>query len=567
MRLWINSFIYLLLLSSGLLPSLCGAEHLHIHIADSYVRENHLLRVEVTASGQNRDYEFPLTLNLQFYADSFFLEQQQHVVHSWADMVQGVVFHKRTLSKITYDTLRCSSTLMDTHARLISRQQMNVASIASLRKEFNQIVTQSDKAKKNIPLLKLRLEQLAHLLSIKCTASDFADIDRWFMDCQLLLADKSIPSRNPVEGAYQARSDKSWQPYRLHLPPTIHGCVVICRDYNTSITKARWPGIPKAWLAQANAQGLACLEVYPAGDRQWRGIAASRINQSLKAALAKHPQLQGKPVYLLGHGLGANGAVAAAMAQPLQYDAVLLSGTALKQQNWWNEAKALAPLRFMPLGCCENLPLFIKSVEALRPQQDRGLLSTVSLGNLNSSKPWLWLKTHGKTPSLDTQELSTWQQAHFSQQPFLCITGKGEHLEAMQRNQDTRQSLDSAWVHHSHGRLPLVSSDEFSRSRHSPRNLIFIGNPFDNNALRVFLKSLPDSAQTLRWNERELIFPNGTILRSNIGSIQWHIRHGDQEIWVLSGPESTLPLGPLPLSQNHQSLIRQRGGKLIWTSE
>ncbi|HEX3132339.1 MAG TPA: hypothetical protein VHX44_02020, partial [Planctomycetota bacterium] len=66
----------------------------------------------------------------------------------------------------------------------------------------------------------------------------------------------------------------------------------------------------------------AVVEVYPAGDTAWDGIARARIWTTIAAAQAAEPRLASLPLALVGSGRAAVGALAAAEEQPLRLRAL-----------------------------------------------------------------------------------------------------------------------------------------------------------------------------------------------------------------------------------------------------
>jgi hypothetical protein len=141
-------------------------------------------------------------------------------------------------------------------------------------------------------------------------------LDRW-------MAGERTPQilrarRDPVDG--------SIQPFRLHLPAggAITTLAVVLVEPVRPLRKSAWPIVPATWLSAARAAGCAVLEVYPAGDSTWSGIARPRVWSTITAAIASEPRLMHVPVpvALVGSGRGAEGAVALAEAQPLRVQAL-----------------------------------------------------------------------------------------------------------------------------------------------------------------------------------------------------------------------------------------------------
>ena len=152
-------------------------------------------------------------------------------------------------------------------------------------------------------------------------------LDRW-------LAGERAPQ---ILRALRDPRDGSAQPYRLHLPNdgALTALVVMLVEPARPLRKCTWPTIPAPWLSAARAAGYAVLEVYPAGDSAWNGIARQRVWTTISAATVTEPRLTDLPVALVGSGRGAEAAVALAEAQPWRLraigliDANLPSSTAL----------------------------------------------------------------------------------------------------------------------------------------------------------------------------------------------------------------------------------------------
>lgn len=167
------------------------------------------------------------------------------------------------------------------------------------------------------PLPALWLEQAGELMlggTTLATCRQLVTIgeqlDRWLAGEQQTSTWRAL--RDPI--------DDSVQPYRLHLPNegAISTLVVLVTDATTPLHKSAWPPVDDAWIAAAREAGCAVVEVYPAGDTEWRGIARSRIWTTIAAAQAAEPRLATLPLALVGNGIAAVGALAVAEDQPLR---------------------------------------------------------------------------------------------------------------------------------------------------------------------------------------------------------------------------------------------------------
>lgn len=127
-----------------------------------------------------------------------------------------------------------------------------------------------------------------------------------------------------VESALRCAVDTSVQPLRISLPPGEIRAVVECLiEPEREARKDAWTTLPEAWYQAAAEHGLALVEWYPAGDRNWSGIAATRHRLAADAVLTRHG-LEQAPRILLGRGSGALAALRAAARRPHRYAALAL---------------------------------------------------------------------------------------------------------------------------------------------------------------------------------------------------------------------------------------------------
>jgi hypothetical protein len=176
------------------------------------------------------------------------------------------------------------------------------------------------------PLPALWLEQAGELLldgASLATCHQLSDIggllDRWLAGDRAAGILRAL--RDPV--------DDSVQPYRLHLPGdgAISALAVVLLEPARPVRKCGWPNLPSSWLSAARSAGCAVVEVYPAGDSAWTGIARRRVWTTIAAAIAAEPRLVDVPLTLVGSGRGAEAAVALAEDQPLRLRALgLIAG-------------------------------------------------------------------------------------------------------------------------------------------------------------------------------------------------------------------------------------------------
>jgi hypothetical protein len=139
-------------------------------------------------------------------------------------------------------------------------------------------------------------------------------LDRWLAGDHTATTWRAL--RDPIDG--------SVQPYRLHIPNdgALSTLVVLLADAATPLQKSAWPPVDDAWITAARSAGCAVVEVYPAGDTGWDGIARTRVWTTIAAAQASEQRLAALPLALVGSGRAAIGALAVAEEQPLRLRAL-----------------------------------------------------------------------------------------------------------------------------------------------------------------------------------------------------------------------------------------------------
>ncbi len=140
-------------------------------------------------------------------------------------------------------------------------------------------------------------------------------------------AQPAVTGQGDAAGALRDPIDGSVQPWRLHLPAAPDRAaapVALLLRSTPPGPKHLWPEPPAAWLAAARAAGLAVVEVYPAGDRAWDGIALQRAWPTLAAARRCWPGVDAGRVILVGVGSGAAGAIRLAEGRPERLRALAL---------------------------------------------------------------------------------------------------------------------------------------------------------------------------------------------------------------------------------------------------
>ncbi|HYE04612.1 MAG TPA: hypothetical protein VEL07_03745 [Planctomycetota bacterium] len=218
------------------------------------------------------------------------------------------------------------------------------------------------------PLPWLWIEQGAQLISGATSLRDLADVagiarqlNAW-LDGDRSLADGVVRAiRDPVDG---------WvQPYRLQRAEAPPRAVALLLMTPAAIpSKARWRLPPAAWIEAARAAGVAVVEVYPAGDTRWSGVAVSR------AALALADAGIAAPTAVVGVGHAAQAALLMAEREPGRFAAV-----AVVDPIFTGDAAADGETRFRALRWCGGL----------RPAHLAGTL-VLHLGEASiAAAPWL----------------------------------------------------------------------------------------------------------------------------------------------------------------------------------
>ena len=191
--------------------------------------------------------------------------------------------------------------------------------------------------------------------------------------------------RDPVDG--------SVQPYRLHLPSRSAGApvAVLLANIPDTPNKEHWPSASESLISAMTTAGIAVIEVYPAGDVTWQGIAQRRAMCMVDDALALGKLgLDGSRPLLIGIGAGATGAVGLAEADPQHWGALLL----------------IDP-RGAPGAQPENLTALAVAITGTIPApmqpwlarlRSAGGIPTQSLSSPLAEATWRWLLAARSTP-------------------------------------------------------------------------------------------------------------------------------------------------------------------------
>ena len=156
-----------------------------------------------------------------------------------------------------------------------------------------------------------------------------------------LIADKRARVANWLNGhqhesasgefAYRCAIDGSVQPYRWQRSQNTekHGVVLVLGSGlgprpESALSKSRWPATDDKVLSALSAAGLHVLQVYPAGDGNWEGVALRRIAQVIADARRRKLLNDDLPWFGLGIENGAGGLLRFALNNPHQFTALVL---------------------------------------------------------------------------------------------------------------------------------------------------------------------------------------------------------------------------------------------------
>jgi pimeloyl-ACP methyl ester carboxylesterase len=117
-------------------------------------------------------------------------------------------------------------------------------------------------------------------------------------------SDQILAIRDPIDG--------SIQPYRLRMPPAMNKrvpVVLVLSHYDRAPDKESWRGAGDAWAKCAGQAGFALVDIYPAGDIAWEGIALSRALLVLDDLPMQSSPIEINDPILIGVDNGAQGAV------------------------------------------------------------------------------------------------------------------------------------------------------------------------------------------------------------------------------------------------------------------
>ncbi len=314
---------WLLLVISGFFTSvpLVAAEpwSLQLADADAVVRHGQIWRCRLTGDiPTTRFDQGPYVAQVALTQGEETIATQEYPLARLGQLIAGIdVVLVPATAAVGEATVLLTVTVSDPSRRDLQFLTRALPTPLSLQRGLEQRQRQLKKEAGDLdPLPALWLEQAGELMlggSTLATCHQLAlitdQLDRW-------LANERTPT---ATRAWRDPSDGSIQPFRLHplgddIPSTL---VVMLAERGRVLQKSSWPTLPEAWLAAARSAGCAVMEVYPAGDEAWDGVALPRVWGALAAARVAEPRLRNLPLALVGSGRGAAGVVALSEGQPL----------------------------------------------------------------------------------------------------------------------------------------------------------------------------------------------------------------------------------------------------------
>ena len=566
--LWIRTLIGLSLLYLLWSPSTAAVELLTVQLPQQPIQQHHIFKLFVESNQSIKQLNYPLQLQLTLMNGQTQSDQQQQDIQRWEDLSQGFNFHCSLTDNILDPEIHADIRLIDAHKKTLFDQRYTITTITRIKQRFNQHVNkwrQQTHATTQQALQQLRLEQLAILLRTPLRNAEFASVESYLQELEGLSKIRTSVTQWPqlIDRAFTQRSDNSAQPLRLFIP--IHkprALIITFRHYQNTPNKAQWPSLPNSYLAFAQQEQCAVLDIYPAGDTNGDGIYGLRCADALKQCFALQKNLGDIPHLLLAEGNGCR----AALNSILQQDLAHCHAAAFIQPH---RGKLLAPkeltlLDGMAIGFSDQLPNWGSKIQAHRRLAEQRAFIRAGLGTTSEPKIWQWLSQQAAItrPPPTLQE----QLPSLGQGPLLCVVGAGEHLQAKQHISDMKQSLQAAWAQHCQAQLPMIADADFKLTDYPGHDLIFLGNPFDNQGLAQLLPSIPRSARPLDWDERHIRYPSGQALRSQVLQLRWHLIHKQRHIWILDGPALRCAQGPLPLHGWQSGLDIREAGR-VWSAD
>jgi hypothetical protein len=482
----------------------------------------------------------------------------------------------------------------DSSRAVVEQQERRLPTPGVVVREANQAI-QAALAAQDAPLPRLWSEQLAELAHLEASARNLAEMSSLIARCGAWTAAHRVPGSEPVVTTSDDDRDLidpvdgSVQPWRLLWagPGTPRAIAVVLGEHPSDVVKARWGGLPPDWIQAATTAGIALAEVYPAGDRRWRGIGWHRARLVADAARAAL-NAPACPVLALGVGDGAAGAVALAERAPLVWRGVALvrprllvaalptdgveRWLALHLPGQRPENCAALPLWCVD-ACPDSMATWRVRLTAAGGQLTEHLPDPANIGFWRTladgvAAPPMAPRTRIVLEPGETNDAATGASlggpAAYADGPFVVVVGTAEHAAAVATNQSLAEAFVAAWSHHAHGRPPVLRDQDFRVSDWPRHHLVCIGNPRSNTVLADLFAG---GGLPLHWDDRTVSaqgFSRLRSLRTPIALDRPHPAGDGRWVVVLDGAPAWNTDG-LPLAGLPDVVVGDAERPIIWT--
>lgn len=564
MMLLLRTILGIVIIFLACHQQLASAELLRVQLPTVPIQQDHVFRIRIESDQAIHQFNYPLQLQLVLLNGEILSNKKQCSIPRWEDLNQGYDIHYLINDNILAEELYVDINVIDAHNKKLFTQRYPMKTITSIKQRFNALVDAA-RAHGTQALQQLRLEQLALLLRTPLRQADFQRIESYLHELEQNTPQDAQVQHWPqlIDHAFTQTCDQSAQPLRLFIPKhQPRALIIYFRHYPTMPNKVRWPPLSAAALANAQREQCALLDIYPGGDRVGNGIYSMRCAAALKQCYALQANLRDLPHVIIAEGMGTRAAVHSIMHQDLKHchAALFLHPVNNIQLN----STQCALFDGMAIGFSHMLPDWGSTLQAHRRLAEQSAFIRASLGDADDQAAWQWLSNQAQAERPATKHPQ--QIPILGQRPLICVVGSGEHLQAKQHINDLKQSLQAAWALHCQAPLPVIDDQQFQASDFEQHDLIFLGNPLDNQSLAQLLQKLPAAERVLRWDERHLHYPDGQALRSQVLQLRWHILHKQRHVWVLDGPALRIAQGPLPLITSHSALDIRHAGR-VWSRD
>ncbi len=335
----------------------------------------------------------------------------------------------------------------------------------------------------------------------------------------LAAADTGTLPASPLIGAWRDPVDASVQPERYHR---VDGALVtawVLATPSTPVAKSDWPALLPAWLAAAAAARCVVIETYPAGDRDWQGIAAMR-------ALSRMQDRRAGRVLLVAAAGASQAALRLANGHPELFLGVRLvdPGQGLLQVP-----------SGMPLTISRTLTSGARTAAQLDPESPAFWTTPLPASVLGP--------VAGAGPPLPAGALS--RLCAYARQPFVVVVGMGEHRAAQEDDLALAHAFIAAWAQHAHGLPPAFSDAEFDPERWKDHAWVLIGNTRSN---RILAQLAHRHVLPVSWDGRQLTLRSTSYPRADRRCVAFSFERPDHGLAVVLDGSANWPAEGLPLS-------------------